>query len=398
MKKKIISILTAVVLLAGSVAATYFIQQNRYESDIAEAAANVKDLQAQLTVFENENTGNKEILIDMLCRLDYKDKPVYVIGHKTPDSDTVASAIGMAYLLNSLGISAEARISGALNLESQFVFSELKYPAPDILEDATGKQLWLVDHSTSTQMVNGAEQARIVGITDHHGIGDAETSETICVLSCPAGSTCAVVYKLCEVCDVELPKDTAGVLLAGLLSDTSNMKSKGVTKLDESAFEKLKELSGITDTDGLFNGMLEAKLSYKGLDDTEVFYSDYKDYEHNGVKYGIGCIKVARPDLIPAMAERMQAVIETEIADSEADFLLYSIYDPDYSTGYMGIAGKDAAFAEKLMSDVFGEKAERQGDFFVVKPSFNRKTEIVPPIDEWLGKSKELSAQNGRKY
>lgn len=385
MKKTIISILIVIVLLAGSVTATYFIQQNKYESDMAEAAANAEALQAQLTAFEKEDTINKEILTDMLCRLDYNDKPVYVIGHKTPDSDTVCSAIGMAYLLKSLGISAEARIPGELNLESQFIFSELKYSAPDILKDASDKQLWLVDHSASTQMVNGAEKARIVGITDHHGIGDAETSETICVLSCPAGSTCAVVYKLCEVCDVELPKDTASVLLAGLLSDTSNMKSKNVTKLDESAFERLKELSGISDTDGLFNGMLEAKLSYKGLDDTEIFYSDYKDYEHNSVKYGIGCIKVARPDQISDMADRMQKVIKSEIGSGcEADFLLYSIYDPDYSIGYMGIAGKDAAFAEKLMVDTFGEKAERQGDFFVFEPSLSRKTDVVPPIDAYL--------------
>ena len=385
MKKTIISILIVIVLLAGSVTATYFIQQNKYESDMAEAAANAEALQAQLTAFEKEDTINKEILTDMLCRLDYNDKPVYVIGHKTPDSDTVCSAIGMAYLLKSLGISAEARIPGELNLESQFIFSELKYSAPDILKDASDKQLWLVDHSASTQMVNGAEKARIVGITDHHGIGDAETSETICVLSCPAGSTCAVVYKLCEVCNVELPKDTASVLLAGLLSDTSNMKSKNATKLDESAFERLKELSGISDTDGLFNGMLEAKLSYKGLDDTEIFYSDYKDYEHNSVKYGIGCIKVARPDQISDMADRMQKVIKSEIgSDCEADFLLYSIYDPDYSIGYMGIAGKDAAFAEKLMVDTFCEKAERQGDFFVFEPSLSRKTDVVPPIDAYL--------------
>ena len=385
MKRKIISILIVVVLLAGSNAATFFIQQNRYESDIAEATVNVKTLQAQLTAFEKENTVNKEILIDMLCRLDYKDKLIYVIGHQTPDSDTVCSAMGMAYLLNSLGISAEARISGKLNIESQFVFSKLGYSVPDILEDAADKQLWLVDHSSSTQMVNGAEKARIVGITDHHGIGDAETSEPICVLSCPAGSTCAVVYKLCEVCNVKLSKDTAGVLLAGLLSDTSNMKSKGVTKLDESAFEKLKELSGIVDTEGLFNGMLDAKLSYKELSDTEIFYSDYKDYEHNGVKYGIGCIKVARPDLIPAMADRMQTVINSEISsDCKADFILYTVYDPEYSTGYMGIAGNDAAFTEKLMADTFGKKAEKQGDFFIFKPSLNRKTEIVPTIDIYL--------------
>ena len=363
----------------------FFIQQNRYESDIAEATADAEALQTQLTAFEKENLINKEILTDLICRLDYQDKPVYVIGHKTPDSDTVCSAIGMAYLLKSLGISAEARISGELNLESRFVFSELKYSAPDVLEDATDKQLWLVDHSAGTQMVTGAEKARIVGITDHHGIGDAETSETICVLSCPAGSTCAVVCQLCKGCGVELPKDTAGVLLAGLLSDTSNMKSKAVTKLDEFAFEELKRLSGISDTDGLFRGMLEAKLSYQGLSETEIFYSDYKDYEHNGVKYGIGCIKVAHPDLIPAMAERMQTVIESEIGSGcEADCILYSIYDPDYSTGYMGIAGKDGAFAEKLMEDTFGEKAEKQGDFFIFQPSLNRKTEIVPPIDAYL--------------
>ena len=383
--KRIVSILILVVLLAVSVTATFFIQRNRYESDIAKANANAEALQAKLEDFEKENITDKEILIDMLCRLDYNDKPVYVIGHITPDSDTVCSAIGMAYLLNSLGISAEARISGELNLESQFVFSELKYSVPDILEDAADKQLWLVDHSDSLQMVNGADKARIVGITDHHGIGDTKTSEAICVLSCPAGSTCAVVYKLCEVCGVKLPKDTAGVLLAGVLSDTANMKSQGVTELDKSAFENLKEISGISDTDELFAGMLETKLSYKGLNDTDIFYSDYKNYEHNGVKYGIGCIKVARPDLIPAMAERMQTVIESEIGGGcEAEFLLYSIYDTDYSTGYMGIVGKDAEFAETLMTDVFGEKAEKQGDFYIFKPSLNRKAEVVPSIDAYI--------------
>ena len=50
----------------------------------------------------------------------------------------------------------------------------------------------------------------------------------------------------------------------------------------------------------------------------------------------------------------------------------------------MGIAGKDAAFAEKLMADTFGEKTERQGEFFVCKPSLSRKAGVVPPIDTYL--------------
>ena len=384
MTKKKILIRIAIVLLAVSVTAAFFIQQNRYEAEIAEANGRAEALQAQLTSYENEKRTSKEILTELLCRPDYKDETVYVIGHQTPDTDTVCSAIGMAYLLNRLGIPAEARISGALNLESQFVFSELNFSAPELLEDAAGKQLWLVDHSAKSQMPAGAEKARIVGITDHHGIGDAETSEIICVLSCPVGSTCAIVYQLCEGCDVDLPEDMASVLLAGLLSDTSNLKSNSVTELDRSAYEKLKELSGIPDPDGLFLGMLEAKLSYKGLSDPEIFYSDYKDYEHNGVQYGIGCIKVAQPEAIPAMAERMQAVIQSEIDSCEADYLLYNIYDPDYLTAYMGIVGKDEASAEKLMEDAFGEQAEKQGNFFVFQPSLSRKTDIVPQIDATL--------------
>ena len=81
----------------------------------------------------------------------------------------------------------------------------------------------------------------------------------------------------------------------------------------------------------------------------------------------------------------MQAVIESEIANGcEADFLLYSICDSSYSTGYMGIVGNDTEFVENLMTGTFGNKAERQGDFFIFKPSLSRKTNIVPPIDAYL--------------
>lgn len=390
--KRLLIIIIVIALMLASVGITSAVHNKKlteiereYASQLEQVRAEAEAAQTQLQLIEEEQLERSEMLVDLITRVDYKNEPVYVIGHKSPDSDTVGAAVGMAHLLNSLGVAAEARITADVNLETDYAFSTLGYTAPDILEDAAGKQLWLVDHSATTQMINGAEKARIVGITDHHGIGDAETSEPICVLSCPAGSTCAVVYTLCEACDVDLPEDTAGILLTGLLSDTSNMKSNAVTKLDEAAFEDLKMLSGITNTDELFNGMLEATLSYQGMSDTEIFYSDYKNYKHNETKYGIGCIKVANPDLVPAMAERMQTVIRSEIdSGCEADFLLYSIYDPDYSTGCMGIAGKDAAFAEKLMAEAFGEKAEKQDGFFVFKPSLSRKKEVVPQIDTYL--------------
>ena len=284
--KKSISLIAAFLIALAAVSVTVAIENKKasdleakYASDSEAARAEIGSLQAELQNMTEDRQSDREILRDLFRQVDCKDEPVYVIGHKSPDFDTAASAIGMAYLLNELGITAQARLAGPLNLETQHGLSVIGYPAPEVLEDAEGKQLWLVDHSDSQQMVNGADKARIVGITDHHAIDDAKALEPINVLTSPTGSTSALVFMLCTKCDVEIPEDIAGVLLAGMLSDTANMKSKDVTALDEAAFAKLKEISGISDTDALFNSMLEAKLSYKGMDCREIYYSDYKEYE-----------------------------------------------------------------------------------------------------------------------
>ena len=383
--KKIVSVIIAILIALAAVSITAVVKNKEIAGLEAKYASDIKAGQSQIDSLQSELQADKEILTGLLLQVDCSGEPVYTIGHKSPDSDTTASAIGMAYLLNELGITAQARIAGPLNLETEYALSAVGYPAPEILENAAGKQLWLVDHSDTQQMVDGADEARIVGITDHHGIGNAETSEPINVLSCPVGSVSALVFTLCTKCGVEIPKDVAGVLLAGVLSDTANMKSTGVTASDELAFDRLKEISGISDTDGLYKGMLEAKLSYKGMDDREIYYSDYKEYETNGVFYGIGVVKVADTDRIPEMSERMQSVIESEVKNgTDMDFLLFEVYDPDYSLGYMGFCGENAEFTEKLMDTVFGSSEEKKGKFYVSSPSLSRKTDVLPPIENYL--------------
>lgn len=358
--------------------------ENR-QTELENVLDELENAQEQLGLLEEERQKNAEALIDLITRVDYHDQPVYVIGHQSPDSDTVGASVGMAWLLNSLGVPAEARITAKLNPETGYAYSKLGCSTPEVLEDATGKQLWLVDHSASTQMVKSAGNVRIVGIVDHHGIGDVENTDMICVLSCPAGSTCSIIFKLCETCGLEMPAEIASALLVGLLSDSSNMKSNNVTSLDEDAFDKLKILSGIADPDMLYNSMLKAHYSYEGMDDREIFFSDYKEYEHNGVTYGIGCVKVGNGDLEPAMAERMQHVIREEMENGcEFDFLLYSISEPDYVVGYMGYIGKDAEFVDALMESAFGENSERDGEYLVFHPCQSRKAETVPAINRSL--------------
>ncbi len=78
-------------------------------------------------------------------------------------------------------------------------------------------------------------------------------------------------------------------MMGSILSDTKNLKSS-VTAADSEALKALSALAGIRDTDAFYAEMYKASLSYEGMSDEEILFSDYKEYETDGTKYAIGCI------------------------------------------------------------------------------------------------------------
>jgi len=62
----------------------------------------------------------------------------YVIGHVNPDTDSIAAAMGYAWLLRERdGVDTVAARAGALNPQSAWVLKELKLEAPMLLTDAS---------------------------------------------------------------------------------------------------------------------------------------------------------------------------------------------------------------------------------------------------------------------
>jgi len=62
-------------------------------------------------------------------------QPVYIFGHKMPDTDSVCASISLSYLKNSLGLKTEPRVLGALNKETKFVLDYFNIPEPEFLND-----------------------------------------------------------------------------------------------------------------------------------------------------------------------------------------------------------------------------------------------------------------------
>ena len=73
------------------------------------------------------------------------EKPIYVTGHKSPDSDTVGCAIGYARLLQALGYDAEPVVLGSINNETRYILNAAGLDEPKLMEDASGCSMVLVD-------------------------------------------------------------------------------------------------------------------------------------------------------------------------------------------------------------------------------------------------------------
>ena len=110
------------------------------------------------------------------------------------------------------------------------------------------RQLILVDHNELSQAVAGADKVDIIEIIDHHRIGALTTQQPILFRNEPVGSTSTIVADCFFRYDVELPKPIAGLLLAGLVSDTLNLTSPTTTERDEKVLRRLEEISGVNAT------------------------------------------------------------------------------------------------------------------------------------------------------
>lgn len=153
------------------------------------------------------------------------------------------------------------------------------------------KKLILVDHNEYMQAVDGAESAEILEIIDHHRLGAIKTKSPIYIYTKPVGSTCTLVYELYKANKVEIDKTIAGLLLAGIMSDTVVLKSPTTTNDDKQASLELSKILGINYLD-FGSEMFSVVDNIKVSNPEEVITNDIKIYNEYGFKVGISQIEV----------------------------------------------------------------------------------------------------------
>jgi manganese-dependent inorganic pyrophosphatase len=306
---------------------------------------------------------------------------VCVVGHSNPDTDSVAAAISYANYLKATGTDAVACMQIAaddLNPESKVVLEKFGLAAPQELTDAAGKDVALVDFSDIGQAPANIGDANVIAIVDHHKIGDITTNSPIFFYAQPVGCTCTVLLEMYKNNNVELPKDIAGAMLCAILSDTVNFKSPTCTDADKAAVAELLEAAGVSDQDDLFMEMLKAKSSVEGIPAKDLIFRDYKDFDMNGNKVGIGQIELASLDQVADIRDELYKAVEEVKADGRHS-VLFMLTDVVKEGTDLMVVSDDTALIEKA----FNGKVEGQSMW--VDGMMSRKKQTVPPLQDAFG-------------
>jgi len=306
---------------------------------------------------------------------------VCVVGHSNPDTDSVTAAIAFTNYLKTTGTDAKAcmQISAAnLNPESKVVLEKFNLAAPEELTDAAGKDIALVDFSDIAQAPANIGNANIVAIVDHHKIGDITTGSPIFFYNKPVGCTCTVLLEMYKNNNVALPKDIAGGMLCAILSDTVNFKSPTCTDEDKAAVADLLKITGVTDKDALFMEMLKAKSSVEGVPVRDLIFRDYKDFDMNGKKVGIGQIELATLDQVAGIREDLYKAIQDVKAEGRHS-VLFMLTDVVKEGTDLMVASDEPAVIE----GAFNGKIEGQSMW--VDGMMSRKKQTVPPLQKAFG-------------
>ena len=231
----------------------------------------------------------------------------YVFGHTSPDSDSIVGAISLSYLKNQLGEDCIPTRQGEISAETEFILNKFGGTIPELKTSVAGENVYLVDFSDKAQAPKDIMEATILGIVDHHKLGDLTTDTPLECWIRPIGCSNTVVYEMFKANNIEIPKGLAGMMMCAILSDTVIFKSPTCTKVDTKAVKELAKIAGVEEYKTLAMEMFIVKSAVDGASARNLNTRDYKAFEMNSMKVGVNQLEMVD---ISALDDRKEDILE----------------------------------------------------------------------------------------
>jgi len=301
---------------------------------------------------------------------------VHVVGHRHPDTDSVASAIAYAHLKNALGEpGVRAARAGELNRETRFVLDRFSLPAPDLLTDATGLRLILVDHNEVAQALPNIRNGTVLEVWEHHRVGDLDIPQPIVFHCEPVGATATLIAELYFLHDRTPPPAIAGVLLAAILSDTLAFTSPTCSEKDRTMAARLATIAGV-DATALGHELMAARGDLAGRPAGEIVDEDFKEFDFAGSRVGIAQVEAL--DVAPLLSRRAEFLEELRRVKQAKGLVqvLLLVTDISRKGSHVWFAGDRRDVLEQALGRTLVDDAT------FVDGCMSRKKQVVPPLEE----------------
>lgn len=195
-------------------------------------------------------------------------------------------------------------------------------------------RLILVDHNEPGQALGAVEEAELVEILDHHRLGNMSTHTPIRFSVDIVGSTSTLVTERIEEAGLSAPPAIAGLLLAGLLSDTLILTSPTTTERDHQAAERLGRwafikgypLEGET-IQSFGQQVLGAGAGLSTREPDEIVSTDLKQYESGGYQFAIGQAEVTDLQQLDEHLVALRVALDNLRRNRGLDFTMLMVTD-----------------------------------------------------------------------
>lgn len=302
---------------------------------------------------------------------------ILVFGHQNPDTDAIASSYAYAYLARQAhGLETEAVILGQPNEETRFVLDYFGVETPREIQSLANEgveQVILTDHNEFQQSAEGIRDVEVFGVVDHHRVANFETANPLFMRLEPVGSASSIVYRMFKENQVAVPKEIAGLMLSGLISDTLLLKSPTTHVTDIPLATELAELAGVElEVYGL--EMLKAGTNLSSKSAAELIDIDAKSFELGGNTVRVAQVNtVDIAEILERQGEIEEAMQAAMAAEGYSDFVLM-ITDIVNSNSEILTLGANPDKVEAA----FGFKLENHHAF--LPGAVSRKKQVVPQL------------------
>ncbi|MFQ3242153.1 MAG: manganese-dependent inorganic pyrophosphatase [Lentimonas sp.] len=235
----------------------------------------------------------------------------------------------------------------------------------------------LVDHNELGQAVNGAHQVQITEILDHHRLGNIPTDQPILFINRPVGSTCSIVADLFRAQSLTPSQGIAGIIMAGIISDTLFLNSPTTTALESELLNWLSPIAGIS-SEELAELIFSSGSVIISHTAQEVVSSDCKSYSDGEISYSVSQIEELGFDNFWKNESALEDALEAYRQQEELLFSFLLVTDINTQDSLLVVAGND-----ELKSQI-NYPQHGQNNIYDLPGIVSRKKQLIPYISTLL--------------